>query len=98
MKYRGGFRITETLQEQLRKFLVFIVEVLLTAKSETGFQSFILAIHYWKINPDQNARLRCFKRIGGMQSAQKYSGISTWPQDNPRICRNLKKTVSLKIF
>ena len=29
---------------------------LLTTKSETGFQIFLLVIRHWQINPDQNAR------------------------------------------
>ena len=56
---------------------------LLTAKSETGFQSFILAIHHCEMNQDEytiKPQTRYFERISGMQSVQKYSRISTWPQ------------------
>ena len=28
---------------------------LFTAKSETGLQSFVLAIHQWEMNPEQDA-------------------------------------------
>ena len=51
-------RIKEMLQKQLRKLLEFIVNVfLLTVKSETHFQSFILIICHWEINPEQDAYL-----------------------------------------
>ena len=44
------------LQKQLRKFLVFMAKVsLLTAKSETGFQDFILTIPHLEMNPDHDA-------------------------------------------
>ena len=47
-----------------------------TVKFKSGFQSFVLAIYYWP-------RLRCFKRIDGMQPLQKYLRINTWPQHIP---------------
>ena len=36
---------------------------LLTAKSETGFQSFILAIGHWEMDPDQNANQTLIKML-----------------------------------
>ena len=46
---------------------------------ETGSLSLFLVIRHWEMIPDQDAhRSRYFKRIGWMQSLQKYSRISTW--------------------
>ena len=41
---------------------------LLTAKSQIGFQNFVLAICHWVRNPDQDAQ-QIFKKIGWIQSA-----------------------------
>ena len=41
--------------KQLSKFLVSMAKKLHTAKSQTGSQSFILALCHWEINPDQDA-------------------------------------------
>ena len=35
--------------------------LLLTAKSKTGFQSFVLAIRHWEMNPEQEAHLTPIK-------------------------------------
>ena len=61
---------------------MFIAKVsLLITKCESVYQSFVLVVCDWEMNPDQDAHqiLIYFKRIGGMQSMQKYLGISTWP-------------------
>ena len=59
-----------------------------TVKSKTGFQSFILAISYDIVRWSRIRKLiiplsRYLKRIGGMQSTQKYSRISSWLQHIP---------------
>ena len=55
MEWRGSFKITKTLQKQLSKGLMIMVKVSWqTGKSKTGFQSFILAIGHWDMNPDQD--------------------------------------------
>ena len=52
-------------QKQLRKFRVFIANVsLLTVKSETGFQSFILAMHHREMNPGQDAHQDALRELG----------------------------------
>ena len=44
------------LQKQQRIFVVFMAKVLLlTAKLEKGFQSFVLVIQHREMNPDQDA-------------------------------------------
>ena len=81
-----SLRITITLQKQLRKFVVFMAMLLLTMKSESSFQSFILVNYHWEINPNPDTYQpwsRCFKRIGSMQFTQKYSRISSWTQHIP---------------
>ena len=48
--------MNESLQKQSRKFLVLMAKVsLLTTKSETGFQNFILAVRHWEMNPNQGS-------------------------------------------
>ena len=43
---------------ETENFFYFIAKVsLLTTKTETGFQSFILAIYHWEINPDHSSDL-----------------------------------------
>ena len=37
--------------------------LLLTAKFETGFQSFALAMRHWEMNPNQDARQASIKRL-----------------------------------
>ena len=69
------------LQKELRKFLVFMAKVSWPiTKSETGFQSFILATNHWEMNPNQNVHQTSKQDalIGRMQST--FSRISTWPQ------------------
>ena len=52
---------------------------LLTAKSENGSQSFILVIHHWEMNPDQDAHQTSIKNWWNVIHA-KYLRNSTWPQ------------------
>ena len=62
---------------------MFMTKVSLqTAKSE----NFILVMHHWGINPDQDAHqnsTKMLKRNDGMQYIKKYEGISTWFQHIP---------------
>ena len=49
----GRLRITKMLQKQLRKYEVFIAKMsLLTSKSKTSFQSFVLLIRHLEMKPD----------------------------------------------
>ena len=68
------------------KIVIFKVS-LLTTESEPGFESSVLAIRNWEMNPDQDAYQSSIKMlqhwIGGMQSTQNYSGIDTWPLHIP---------------
>ena len=51
-----SLRISKTLEKKKLKIVVFIAKVLLlTAKSKTGFQSFVQARCHWEINPDLDA-------------------------------------------
>ena len=51
-----SLRIWKIFKKQLREFVVFIDKgSLLITKSETGFQNFILTIHHWAMNLDQDA-------------------------------------------
>ena len=64
----------------------------LIAKSESGFQTFFLSIPDWEINPHKNAhrtQWRYFKKIGEMESAQKFLRTRTWLQHTPIHNRQL---------
>ena len=76
------------LQKQQKEFLVFMVKVsLLTAKSKTGFQSFVLTICNWEINPDQDAlqvlveRNLC-KSARGLTIDFNRQSADTWNRKN----------------
>ena len=50
--------------KQQRKLVVFMAKVsLLTTKSQTGFQNFIMAIRHKEVNPDQDAHLTSIKKL-----------------------------------
>ena len=58
------FKNNKNTTEMPRKFLVFIAKVsLLIAKSKIGFQSFIQAIYYWEMNPDQDPHQTLIKML-----------------------------------
>ena len=78
----------------------------LTAKLKTDFESFICPILHREMQLDVEAHqtsINMFKRIGRMHFMQKYSRISTWPQqiqihklpplekDLKSVDKNLKK-------
>ena len=58
------FKNNKNAAETAWKFVVFIAYVsLLTTKLETGFQSFILVICHWEMNPDQDTHLTSIKML-----------------------------------
>ena len=58
------FMKNKTTTEAVKKIVVFILKVsLLTAKSKTSFQSFILATYLWRMNLDQNAHQISIKML-----------------------------------
>ena len=84
LKFKNNKNATKTA----KKFVVLIAKVSsLTAKSENSFQSFILTICYWEMNPDQNIHQTLNKIFQedwwNTQSMQKHSRISNWPQHIP---------------
>ena len=69
-------------KQQRRCLQLTAKALLLTAKSETDFESFFFSIdmslrHVRKPEHFSDVELRFFKRIDGIQSVQKYARIIT---------------------
>ena len=58
------FKKNKNATEIAKKIVVFMTNMSsLTAKSETGFQSFILVICYWEVNIDQDIHQTLIKML-----------------------------------
>ena len=58
------FKNNKNTTETAKKISSVMAKVpLLTTKSETGFQSFILVIHHKEMNPDQDAHQSSIKML-----------------------------------
>ena len=88
--------IIKMLQKRPKEFLVFMAKVpLLTAKSETGFQSFVLAISHYEIKPDQDA----FRELMGCHLHERARGLALdFIISHSTVCRHFKKISKLGVW